>query len=1041
MRVLKVNNILIVLFIINFFISSAYGSTSQQKEHKYTLTNTENYGYDINCNTEDGCYSILKTSDTQGIEKIRYFINVLDNSGPEPPIYYEFKINGRSIKSEKNTYTLNYIPLSHASYANQQLIFKELYAHDVFNRVDKEELIYYGLNNTLDPVTITLQYTFDGWNKNKKMLTEKSTVSMNDNVYKNYSKVYDLFGRIVSKSYDLSGEVYKDYQQYDGADRAVVFTDFNQNITKRIFDGNGKLVGINYSNELTNLKLNDVTDIIYYYDNYGRIIKSDSISNNDLISVSYNINNINLVDKVVLSTKFNAQPAIKTQEVKAHYNYLNQLDNFTDYSQSDHQVIYGLDGQEKALNVDNKNISGNIEYEFYPYEQEYGVNQGKIKIVTQKFINNHYIHEQITSYIYNEIGLPKKIIYTNKVQGSADQVTLFYYQYDDLQRLVSVEYSTNQESEADINLNKKIIYSYDVLNRLIQTDIIYGSGSLNKVQCIQYVYDENNNIIYQKETISDEDQFFVKTVEYEYNSIDQLIKSSAFFMQNDSVYYIQKTFEYDSNGSLVKVYTDNKITELYEYNARGLLSKYTNIFDENKRLVQYNYYPNGKRFSKSEGDEVIMFLYNLKGNLINEELFKTDNLVKMSSSLGRMRYISDNADIANNQIQFLVHDMLNTPQDNIVFSNGHREIKSYNLSPYGNIEDQNTMYATLFNATKKINFDTMFEEQEQVYNSSYYDQESFLEYMNARYYAPDLKRFISQDSYDLTNRYSFSNANPIVNSDPSGHISIPMLDIVMGGSQMALGVGLTLSGAGYYFGNGMLISGTQIFVPGVVHLAQGNHIKANAKVEAKWYGVTLLSSFMGLSGEIYGGRTLTKGIAKFGLSQRAARKLAFIPNEWVAGTLYTQKAYIDPKGFFEPQTYLHTTGNYFLTAGIYESLLKPATLGSPYQILATEATIERRGLFNYAKNEKAVENSLVKNIESPGLYGVMGYAAKMAKGKNYAQFENELIKRDATKVANSRIYYTSRSVYRALLPNFHESEDPYYIGASSVGIAAGLILF
>ncbi len=58
------------------------------------------------------------------------------------------------------------------------------------------------------------------------------------------------------------------------------------------------------------------------------------------------------------------------------------------------------------------------------------------------------------------------------------------------------------------------------------------------------------------------------------------------------------------------------------------------------------------------------------------------------------------------------------------------------------------------------------------YDGYYYDPESSLYYLNARYYSPTLMQFISMDSYDLANRYGYCDGNPIGNEDPSGHFPL-----------------------------------------------------------------------------------------------------------------------------------------------------------------------------------------------------------------------------------------------------------------------------
>ncbi len=64
------------------------------------------------------------------------------------------------------------------------------------------------------------------------------------------------------------------------------------------------------------------------------------------------------------------------------------------------------------------------------------------------------------------------------------------------------------------------------------------------------------------------------------------------------------------------------------------------------------------------------------------------------------------------------------------------------------------------------------------YDGYYYDPESGLYYLNARYYSPALMQFISMDTYDLTNRYGYCDGNPIGNEDPTGHDPIPFLSFL-----------------------------------------------------------------------------------------------------------------------------------------------------------------------------------------------------------------------------------------------------------------------
>jgi RHS repeat-associated protein len=58
------------------------------------------------------------------------------------------------------------------------------------------------------------------------------------------------------------------------------------------------------------------------------------------------------------------------------------------------------------------------------------------------------------------------------------------------------------------------------------------------------------------------------------------------------------------------------------------------------------------------------------------------------------------------------------------------------------------------------------------YSIYYQDTESEMCYCLARYYSPQLMRFINRDTYDVSNRYAYCNGNPVMNIDPNGHCPI-----------------------------------------------------------------------------------------------------------------------------------------------------------------------------------------------------------------------------------------------------------------------------
>ena len=85
------------------------------------------------------------------------------------------------------------------------------------------------------------------------------------------------------------------------------------------------------------------------------------------------------------------------------------------------------------------------------------------------------------------------------------------------------------------------------------------------------------------------------------------------------------------------------------------------------------------------------------------------------------------------------------------------------------------------------------------YRGYYYDQDTGLYYLNARYYNPELRRFISPDdtSYldgetvDGLNLYAYCCNDPVNYADPSGHMAISLSVLVISGL-IAGGIGAGL---------------------------------------------------------------------------------------------------------------------------------------------------------------------------------------------------------------------------------------------------------
>jgi len=95
------------------------------------------------------------------------------------------------------------------------------------------------------------------------------------------------------------------------------------------------------------------------------------------------------------------------------------------------------------------------------------------------------------------------------------------------------------------------------------------------------------------------------------------------------------------------------------------------------------------------------------------------------------------------------------------------------------------------------------------YNGERMDANTALQYLRTRFYNPETKRFINQDTYNLLNKFGYVDGNPIMGIDPSGHNAVSdwfkdhwqACIFIAGVAGIAIGIGTGTSmgmGRGYF---------------------------------------------------------------------------------------------------------------------------------------------------------------------------------------------------------------------------------------------------
>jgi RHS repeat-associated protein len=297
-------------------------------------------------------------------------------------------------------------------------------------------------------------------------------------------------------------------------------------------------------------------------------------------------------------------------------------------------------------------------------------------------------------------------------------------------------------------------YEYDALGRLTREDnVAFGKTTT-------WAYDNNGNII----------------ARYEY-AITAKPTSELHLLDCKEFIYC-----YADNSDQLRWITDvaDNHTETFEYDDIGNPKKYKGesaTWQYGRQLTAYDgntfsYDARGRRTAKNG----ITFTYDSNGNLI-----------KQSNGL---EFLYDHTGVFavkyNNTTYFYRKDA----QANIVElldSNGDTVVK-YKYDAWGKC------HTTVVDSTAG----TIGELNPFRYRSYYLDTETGFYFLKTRYYDPEIGRFMTIDdisyldpeSINGLNLYAYCNNNPVMYSDPSGHLAITTMVIIGALLGAAFGAGI-----------------------------------------------------------------------------------------------------------------------------------------------------------------------------------------------------------------------------------------------------------
>jgi RHS repeat-associated protein len=752
-----------------------------QEEYTYDLINNKITEKDelglIITNTYDINSNLVKqvNSSTNYIVENQYNLSkelarVIDNYNKETLYKYDMLDNVIEETEQKNDETEAIT--TKAKYDN---LSNKIETTDGNGNITTYE--YDSNNNLVEETNPKLQTTTYTYDKNSNQLTETDYLNNTlTNVYDNLDRlvekfdqydsrieklVYDDLGRqtesidandnVIYYSYDNNNNItskkdqegHKESYEYDENNNKVKYTDKNNNVTN--YEYNNK-------NELTKVINALLEENTYTYDNKGNMLtQTDPLNHTITFEYDINSNEISKIDQLgneetkiyypngLQETFTSNNGDVFTYTYDIHGRLINenvgQEDIVYEYDNNDNQTQIGnitrtYDNLNRLLT--NTESSQTVTYAYDDTLKKVTITDPKSNVTVEEYDKANRLikvtnNSDITEYVYNLDGSVKKQINPNETS------TYEYYPDNKIKRLTTKDVNDilieenyyEYDNNNNVTKENSKVFTYDALNRIATSDDT------------EYDYDGAGNIL-SKSIL---DGSTLKVTGYSYNEKNQLL--SAVTLENITV-TSESTYTYDDNGNQLTE-TTNLITTTNTYNPRNELIE----VNDGQTVAEYVYNAEGKRIQKAAD------------NITTNYIYDGDNII--------LELDDQNDQVANN-IYGLALIKRTTDTEGYYLYNGHGDVTKI-------LDDTNTILNTyVYDNFGKIISETGTFNNPYKYAGYYYDSETQTYYLQARYYNPEIQRFITEDTYRgniddplSLNLYTYVKNNPLIYTDPSGH--------------------------------------------------------------------------------------------------------------------------------------------------------------------------------------------------------------------------------------------------------------------------------
>ena len=688
--------------------------------------------------------------------------------------------------------------------------------------------------------TLTLTYDYDAYGN-----TTGSTLTSSESTYKVTSSAsYTDSGNRLSTVTDASGSTVS--YTYNGYGLASSVTDANGNRMGTQYDSRRRVTAVYLDADKDGTIDAAETAVHYTYDGSGRLetIETDGTEYTLVYDVHGNVTSIKAGDYTLVTNTYGANNgALLTSETgngyetEYEYDSLGRVKGIKKNGVLKYRVTYNGDGA--AFRVEDLEAGHITEYEYDGagrLVRASKMSSGGTALLTVENKYDTYGRAVGSTYVLPGKTLSYELEY---VPGSSqvEKLTLpggeeVTYNYDAFERLSNislpasmVDYSYESDSATGKTSNR--VSSYGIWAHYPE------SGMYSYQYSLGYTYDANGNITEIKKGNS-------SYLLYEYDSLGQLTRESSYSTLNYDRYAYDKsgnrvskntyywsgtlksgeTYGYTNStwGDLLTNYDGTAIT----YDSSGNPQNWKDVSHlqwSGDRLMRANFYLM---------DSTVDFYYNSDGIRIRkddwrEEISHIDHLYTLDGS----RIISEQclAKNGSNEVtdSYTLYYIYDTAGSVIGFEyNGTKYWYDKNLQ--GDITAIRNASGTLVaqyaydawgkhiritdgsgndvsnNETHIANINPFR------YRGYYFDVETGWYYLNARYYDPNVGRFISPDAIlgangglQGYNLFAYCNNNPVMYIDPNGFASMafytgnfdPMRSLMQlrgSGAGMAIGI-------------------------------------------------------------------------------------------------------------------------------------------------------------------------------------------------------------------------------------------------------------